>query len=299
MKQPHSTNYILQAKSDQFHWEGVGQLSIKTFTNGTAFYKTNRGYFGVGEGRYLLVNDGPYTITIEEEQPVESFCIFFKSGFAEDVHRTLTASTDNLVSDPYKQNRAVELFERTYATTPSLSKLLHKTKALYSHVDGTCYEEQFHFLMENLLISHFHHLKETESILAVKRSTREEIYRRICIAHEYIRAYFHHSLTIEDLAKVACLSPNHLIRTYSQLYGKTPHRHISEFRIEKAKTLLKNPGLSMTDIAFELGFQNPASFTRMFNQFVGIPPTHFRKKVILEKNEFLPFATMMKKRKEK
>lgn len=34
MKQPNSSNYILQAKSDKFHWEGDGQLSIKTFTNG-------------------------------------------------------------------------------------------------------------------------------------------------------------------------------------------------------------------------------------------------------------------------
>ncbi|MCC5803439.1 helix-turn-helix domain-containing protein [Rossellomorea vietnamensis] len=278
MTQSDSSNYTLQAKSDKFHWEGTGQLSIKTFMNGRAFYKTSRGYFSVEEGRYLLVNDGPYTITIEENQPVESFCVFFKQGLAADVHRTLTDSTDNLVSDPYKQNGAVEFFERTYVTTPTLSKLLQKTKALHSHLDCTSNEEQYHFLMENLLISHFHHLEETESILAVKRSTREEIYRRICIAHEYIRAYFHQSLTIEDLAKMACLSPNHLIRTYSQLYGKTPHRHISEFRIEKAKTLLKNPELSMTDIAFELGFQNPASFTRMFTQFVGIPPTHFRKK---------------------
>ncbi|PFA68076.1 AraC family transcriptional regulator [Bacillus sp. AFS015802] len=299
MTQSDSSNYILQAKSDKFHWEGAGQLSIKTFMNGRAFYKTNRGYFSVEEGRYLLVNEGPYTITIEEDQPVESFCVFFKPGLVVDVHRTLTDSTDNLVSDPYKQNGPVEFFERTYATTPSLSKLLQKTKALHSHVERTCYEEQYHFLMENLLISHFRHLKETESILAVKRSTREEIYRRVSIAHEYIRAYFHHSLSIEDLAKMACLSPNHLIRTYSQLYGKTPHRHISEFRIEKAKKLLKDPGLSMTDIAFELGYQNPASFTRMFTQFVGIPPTHFRKKVILEKNEFRPSATMMKKRKEK
>ncbi|MCA1061057.1 AraC family transcriptional regulator [Rossellomorea aquimaris] len=284
MKQPDSSNYILQAKSDQFHWEGVGQLSIKTFMNGRAFYKTNRGYFGVEEGRYLLINNGPYTITIEEDQPVESFCIFFKAGFAEDVYRTMTDSSDHLVSDPYKQNGSVEFFERTYSIPHSLSKQLHITKALHSHWEHTCYEEQYHFLMENLLISHFQHLKATESIHAVKSSTREELYRRITLAHEYIRAYYHQSLSIEEIAIVACLSANHMIRSYSQLYGKTPHRHISEFRIEKAKVLLKDTRLSITDITFEIGFQNPASFTKIFKQYMGISPTQYRKKVILAKN---------------
>ncbi|WP_226675397.1 helix-turn-helix domain-containing protein [Rossellomorea aquimaris] len=292
---PPTTNYILQAKSDQFHWEGVGQLSIKTFTNGRAYYKTNRGYFGVEEGRYLLVNEGPYTITIEEDRPVKSFCIFFKSGFAEDVHRSLTASTDQLISDPYKPNGHVEFFEKTYPVTPSLTEQLQKTKALHSHLDRTLCEEQYHILMETLLISQINELNEMGSIQAVKASTRKELYRRMTVANEYIRAYYHRSLNIEEIAKVACLSPNHLIRAYSQLYGKTPHRHISEFRIEKAKGLLKDTGLSMTEIAFEIGFENPSSFTKIFKQFNGISPTLYRKKVILEKNPQSSSFTMKEK----
>ncbi|MEI2665838.1 helix-turn-helix domain-containing protein [Rossellomorea sp. LJF3] len=284
MKQPNSSNYILQAKSDKFHWEGVGQLSIKTFTNGKAFYKTSRGYFGVEEGRYLLVNDGPYTITIEEDQQVESFCIFFKKGFAEDIYRTLGDSPDQLITDPFKRSHSIEFFEKTYEITPSIARQIQFTQRLHTYPKDNWCEEQYHIIMENLLTSHFHHLKRTESIHAVKHSTREEIYRRVTIAHEYIRAYYHHALTLNDIAMVACLSQNHLIRTYSQLYGKTPHRHISELRIEKAKKLLKDPDLSITAITFELGFQNPVSFSKMFKQFVGCSPTLYRKKVILEKN---------------
>lgn len=39
----------------------------------------------------------------------------------------------------------------------------------------------------------------------------------------------------------------------------------------------------MTDITFELGFQNPVSFSKMFKQHVGISPIEYRKKVILDK----------------
>jgi len=45
MNHKDSTNFILHAKSDQFYWEGNGQLSIKTFKNGKAYYKTNKGFF--------------------------------------------------------------------------------------------------------------------------------------------------------------------------------------------------------------------------------------------------------------
>lgn len=60
-------------KSDQFYWEGIGQLSIKTFSNGKAHYKTNKGMFAVEESRYLLLNKGSYTISIDETKDVKSF----------------------------------------------------------------------------------------------------------------------------------------------------------------------------------------------------------------------------------
>ncbi len=85
------------------------------------------------------------------------------------------------------------------------------------------------------------------------------------------------------LLRVACLSTNHLLRTYFQVYGKTPHQHISEFRIQKAKQLLSELDLNMTNITFELGFQNPVSFSKMFKQHVGVSPKEYRKKVILDK----------------
>ena len=89
MPKNDSTNFVLNAKSKQFYWEGNGQLSIKTFFNGKAHYKTNKGFFAVEESRYLLLNEGAYTISIEEPKVVESFCLFFKDGFAEEVLHSL------------------------------------------------------------------------------------------------------------------------------------------------------------------------------------------------------------------
>ncbi|MGE7111534.1 helix-turn-helix domain-containing protein [Lysinibacillus sp. NPDC047702] len=285
MSKNDSTNFVLHAKSDQFYWEGVGQLSIKTFSNGKAHYKTNKGMFAVEESRYLLLNEGSYTISIDETKEVESFCVFFKDGFASEVFKTLKETSDNLLSDPFMNTSSISFFDKTYHKNNTLSIQLKAFKHILPslEINSIGYEELFHKLMQSILNEHFNTYKEVESLSAIRTSTREELYRRICIAHDYIRAYYDKTIKLDDISRIACLSPNHLLRTYTQIYGKTPHQHISEFRIIKAKQLLAELSNNMTDITFKLGFQNPVSFSKMFKQHVGISPNEYRKKVILDK----------------
>lgn len=280
-----SMNYVLHAKSKQFYWEGDGQLSIKTFRNGRAHYKTSRGFFAVEEDRYLLLNEGEYTISIEEAQEVESFCIFFRHGFGEEIASTLVDSTDRLLSDPYKETASIGFFEKTYPTSHTLASQLTTLKGSLTYLDRDSigYEEQLHQIMRTIVLEHFDVRNEISALHALRQSTREELYRRISTAHDYLRAYYDQPIRLDEIAQIACLSPNHLLRAYAQVYGKTPHQHISEFRIHRAKQLLGNVDFSMTDIAFELGFHTPVSFSKMFKQHVGISPLQFRKKVILDK----------------
>ncbi|WHY78348.1 AraC family transcriptional regulator [Neobacillus sp. WH10] len=285
MSNKSSSNYVLHAKSSQFYWEGNGQLSIKTFSNGKAHYKTSKGFFAVEESRYLLLNEGSYTILIDENKEVESFCIFFKDGFAKEVLKTYRESTHKLLSDPFMETSSIGFFEKTFHTPQRLSSQINIFKENLSVLknDLVGYEEQFHKLMQTLLFAHFDTLKEVESLHAIRTSTREELYRRISTAHDYIRSFYNKPIKLNDIARIACLSPNHLLRTYSQIFGKTPHQHISEYRILKAKDLLRNLDFTITDITFELGFTNPVSFSKMFKQHVGVSPIQFRKKVILDK----------------
>ncbi|MGF7015690.1 AraC-like DNA-binding protein [Ornithinibacillus bavariensis] len=280
-----STNFVLHAKSDQFYWEGTGQMSIKTFLNGKAHYKTNKGFFAVEESRYLLLNEGPYTIAIDESQVVESFCVFFRHGFAEEVFHSINETNDSLLSDPFKATSSIGFFEKTYRKNNALSSQLDAFKQISPCLDeeSVGYEEQFYRIMISILNEHINSYKEIESLKAIRRSTREELYRRVSIAHDYIRSFYHQPIKLEEIAKVACLSPNHLLRTYAQIYGRTPHQHVSVLRIEKAKQLLEKFDYTMTEITFELGYENPVSFSKMFKQHVGIAPKEYRKKVILDK----------------
>lgn len=131
MSKKGSKNYILHAQSKQFFWKGQGQLSIKTFAKGKAFYKTNRGFYSVEENRYLQLNEGSYTISIDEKTEVESFCIFFRDGFAQEVLPSILKSTNSILSDPYFDMDTVEFYEKTYQITPTLMLQLEKFQRHY------------------------------------------------------------------------------------------------------------------------------------------------------------------------
>ena len=285
LSEVESTNFVLHAKSDQYFWEGTGQLSLKTFTRGTAHYKTDRGFFAIEEDRYLLLNEGHYTITIEDTSEVESFCLFFKSGFAEEVFRSMEDSTENLLTDPYKPLHSSGFFEKTYEKNVGFSSQLDYFKTNLSSLKNNPLweEEQFHNVMQTVLISQQKTWLEVDSLDSMRLSTRKELYKRIHIAHDYIRAFYNQPIDLHEISRIACLSPNHLLRKYAELFGKTPHQHISELRISKAKNLLCNMDFNMTDIALEIGFDNPSSFSKMFKQFTGLSPMQYRKKVILDK----------------
>ena len=78
---------LLRATARQHYWEGIGTLSIKMFRYGRAFYQSGGGTYAVEDDRYLILNDAQhYSISIDSPMPVESFCIFFPSGFAESIN---------------------------------------------------------------------------------------------------------------------------------------------------------------------------------------------------------------------
>ncbi len=285
MSKQQTSNFVLHEKSKEFYWEGTGQLSIKTFTQGRAYYRTNRGFFAVEDNRYLLLNKGDYSIAIDEPNEVESFCVFFQEGFAEEVLKTVSLQTNQLLSDPFKEQSSIGFFEKTFELPSMLTNHLYKLKNKHKQFgrDAEFLEENYYNIMECILLEQTSSLKETEALSALKKGTREELYRRISLAHDFIRAYFYKDITLRDIANAAFLSPNHLLRSYSQIYKKTPHQHLTELRIERAKWLLKETDRNMTDITYDIGLHNPVSFSKMFKQFVGTSPSNYRKKVILDK----------------
>ena len=83
--------------------------------------------------------------------------------------------------------------------------------------------------------------------------------------------------TITKLEKAMLLSKMQLYRKLKALTGKTPTLYIRSIRLQKAKELLQATDLNVSEVAYEVGFTDPAYFSRAFSEAFGQPPSIFRK----------------------
>ncbi|MCR4830915.1 MAG: AraC family transcriptional regulator [Pseudobutyrivibrio sp.] len=92
----------------------------------------------------------------------------------------------------------------------------------------------------------------------------------------YISEHFTEDLTLEDISTYAGFSKYHFERIFTNYTGTTYYQYLQHLRINYAQTLLSNPELSVTDIAFQAGFTSCTAFTRAFKKSTGYPPSQFR-----------------------
>ena len=270
-------NFILHEYGKQYHWEGAGALSIKTFRNGKALYDVGRGLYAVDDSCYLILNQGQrYSITIDSDFSLESFCVFFKDGFVEAVNRSLTWNADRLLVDPgIDRQDALHFVEKNYLHDEILSPALVRLRAASSY-HPEWLEEQFHDLAERLLLVHTKVRCDMDRVSAIRPSTREELYRRLYRARDFLFAASSQNITLQEMAGVACLSPNHFLRTFKQVFHQTPHQFLTNLRMEQARKLLDKTEMPVTEICFAVGFDSPGSFSWLFRKHFGLSPAQYR-----------------------
>ena len=83
-------------------------------------------------------------------------------------------------------------------------------------------------------------------------------------------------LSVSRLAKKVAMSPRNFARTFLRCVGKTPGRHVVDLRLEAAQRHLRQPTLSLSEIAKLSGFKSVEALRRLFNKKFGASPSHFR-----------------------
>lgn len=90
---------------------------------------------------------------------------------------------------------------------------------------------------------------------------------------EFIEIRLSESLTIEDMASVACMSGTQFKKIFRAQTGKTPARYITALRMEKARALLIHTDMPVQRVAEEAGYQDLSAFSRRFSAYFGLPPS--------------------------
>ena len=84
--------------------------------------------------------------------------------------------------------------------------------------------------------------------------------------------------SIEQIADKLSVSQRYLSDTLKKETGKTSTEHLQLYLIDEAKNILLNPNKTISEVAYELGFEYPPYFSRLFKKKEGISPTQYREK---------------------
>lgn len=110
----------------------------------------------------------------------------------------------------------------------------------------------------------------------------EDTNRRLLRARDAMDRAYAQPLDIPALARVACVSEAHFIRSFRATFGETPHRYLQRRRVERAMFLLGETERTVTDICFDVGFTSVGTFSRTFREIMGESPTAYRKRATVQ-----------------
>lgn len=98
----------------------------------------------------------------------------------------------------------------------------------------------------------------------------------VAAALRCIHSRLHQPLTVRDAAAAARLSPAHFSRVFKAQTGYSPYEYILLRRIDEAKHLLTSTGLSVKEVAYQVGYNSEENFIHSFQKKVGVSPGVFR-----------------------
>ncbi|MFN0107126.1 MAG: helix-turn-helix domain-containing protein [Bryobacteraceae bacterium] len=273
-------NLILHAASrkhrvDNFH----GPLSIKTVLRGSVNWRLDGREIAVDTRSFLVLNHGDaYSMHIDSPVPVATCCAFFQHGFVE-----------RLASDATSPLAAALECAALDRAAPSLAFLsrLHAGGPIPQHVHGLAprcagqlqpsgFEEDFLVLATALLNLYKEMTARIARVPAARKSTREELFRRVERAREFIHGQVGTGVSLHAAARAAYLSPFHFHRAFTAAHRQTPHAYVTALRLSRARTQLEG-GATVADTAHDAGFANAPAFTRLFGAHFGVNPSKVRK----------------------
>jgi AraC family transcriptional regulator len=101
--------------------------------------------------------------------------------------------------------------------------------------------------------------------------------RRLRRAIEFMHDNFGRELALEEIASAAYLSEYHFARLFKQITGVTPHVYLANLRLERARKLLSETALAISEIASMVGYQSQSHFTKVFRSVTGVTPKAYRE----------------------
>jgi AraC family transcriptional regulator len=259
---PTSLNRMVRSRLTDFEASAITQgVSLKYVTTGTEHYEIEGRVHEVGAGQFLLVNHRQQVkVQVRSKKPVQGLCIYLDPKILQEI----------------LPGRSPEFLENVYSAQKT--RLAHSLDALAQRKQaGQPLDEAVYFQLSELLwAEQVEHLPRIDTLPSRRKTTREELYRRLLLARDYLHDHYQESVSLHDLARVACLSEYYFLRSFRRAFGQTPNQYQIHLRMQKAREMILSQKHSISEIAHLIGFSDIAYFSRMFKRHNGQAPSRFQ-----------------------
>lgn len=256
---------------------GMGLLVVM---KGSCDYYVNGARQPIDGGRAFFINRGSKLVVKSTAKESAPALLFFRTAFPDLVQHSLNYGNEVLLDEPFDNLP----YDFSYLERTHLDPRLHETVALLIELGASCSsftslraDVLIRDLFEDLLKANRDAYKRSQNIQAAKAATRLEIFRRVSHAREWMDANYTTDITLEDIAIQAAMNSQHFLRMFKQVYLITPHQYLIERKLKRARQLLESTGMTINEICGDIGFESVFSFSILFKNRFGVPPSRVRR----------------------
>lgn len=171
-------------------------------------------------------------------------------------------------------------FERTAQLVQEWGVPAEKEKLKEAYFKTKVLSSRQHDSVVKLLSIFAQHLSLVSNRIVVEQENAE--LPVVTRAREYIQQHQGDELSLGQVAKAVNTSSFYFCKLFKKATGLNFTDYVSRVRIEKAKNLLLNPNLRISEIAYEVGFQSLTHFNRVFKRILGESPSEYRAQLKCE-----------------
>ncbi len=248
-------------------------ISFKKFVKGDLTY---------GRTKYDFSNGALFFIAPRQVLQWESSMVFEQKGFSINFHQDFLKGTELA-----QQIKKYGFFSYTVNEALHLSPKEEKQLELIVENIYLEYQNNQDSFSKDIIVSHLSTL-----LKYAQRFYQRQFMNRIELSNDLLQrfneqldSYFASTKlqengipSIEEIANMLSVSQRYLSDTLKKETGKTTTEHLHLYLIEEAKNTLLNPSKTISEVAYELGFEYPPYFSRLFKKKEGMSPTEYREK---------------------
>lgn len=253
----------------------AGQIKMHAHNNLFQVFYINEGTTMLTFNNTEVEINAPALITIPKNMP---------HGF---IHQTEVLgwmlSLSDLVLEQILQREAEIIFELDSVLVHQLDNEDENTKTIIYTLDQIVSEYyadkpgrmlMIQNLVIQLLVGLFRIPDPQRTSLSGNDNASKVYFRRY---QQLIRHHHNFSVSIENYSNELGITPGHLNRVCQSISQQTPKEIVLDYFVNEAKRMLMNIETSITEIAYELGFEDPGYFTRLFKKRTGSTPRAYRE----------------------